>query len=171
MWFVVGALAGGAMSGTVIGVGAMLAPPPPRWLTLTVIGAVAFAVVLRDLRIIDVPLPQNRRQVRQSVLSMEPASGALMFGFEMGTGARTYMTGAAPYIAVVAVLAAGGSDPLPGLLAGIGFGLGRGLVPLASSLHHDEDAWERWTRTYAMRAVPVTSAVTTTMLAVAAVTR
>lgn len=120
-------------------------------------------VLLRDMGIIPVRFPQSQRQVRQSVLRMTPAIGALMFGFELGTGARTFMTGAAPYVALIAALLAGG--PLAGVLAGLGFGLGRGLVPIDRRMRQDEERWDAWLRAHGKRTLPVLSAIATSVAA------
>jgi hypothetical protein len=144
----------------------MLIPTPAPWLAVGLVGLTALLVLLRDIGLVAVPFPQSRRQVRQSVLGMQPSSGALMFGFEMGTGARTYMTGAAPYIVVVGALVADGHGPVPGVLTGVGFGLGRGLIPLARKLHSNEHIWDTWTYKYAKRTLPVMSALATTALIV-----
>lgn len=165
-WFVGGSLTGGMVSGAVVGLIALLVPTPPVWLAVALVGLTAALVVLRDTGLAAVPFPQNARQVRQSVTKMHPASGALMFGFELGTGARTFMTGAAPYIAIAAVLVAGGHGMLPGLLAGAGFGLGRGLVPVERALPGGEHGWDEWIRKHGEGALPVLGAGATALAAV-----
>jgi hypothetical protein len=51
----------------------------------------------------------------------------MQFGFEMGTGARTYVPTSAPYILALAIFLLG---PAIGtaIVAGIGFGIGRSAV-------------------------------------------
>lgn len=169
-WFLAGALMGGGTSGAAIGIGALLIPATPLWMASGLIGFTALLVVLNDSGTLVVPFPQNHRQVRQTVIDMQPAAGAPMFGFEMGTGARTHVTGSAPYIVVVAALLADGYG-LAGLLAGLGFGLGRGLVPLDRRMHHHEEAWGRWILHHGKLALPLVSAATTTAVAVATVFR
>jgi hypothetical protein len=112
------------------------------------------------------PFPQNARQVRQSVVHQHPAIGAVMFGFELGTGARPFMTGAAPYVAITAAVMTTWWAPLSGVLAGVGFGLGRGLVPLERRLHHGDDRWDAWVQRHGARALPLASTFATTALAV-----
>lgn len=73
------------------------------------------------------------------MLRMRPTVGALMFGFELGTGVRTLVTGSAPYLAVlVCILVA---DWHVSLAAGLGFGVGRGLLPL-DRFHAGPDFWD-----------------------------
>lgn len=168
LWFLVGTLVGGATSGAAIGMAALLVPLLPGVLVASLIGATALVVLLHDAGIRRFPFPQNARQVRQTVVQMQPASGALMFGFELGTGVRTYVTGAAPYIAVVAALAADGHEPLPGILLGVGFGLGRGLVPLDRRIQGDETNWDRWVSQHGKRTLPLVGALATTVATAAA---
>lgn len=83
---------------------------------------------LRDL----LSLPENRRQIPSTVLSQSVIRGAARFGFEMGTGMRTYVPSMAPYVLLLALLLI-----LPTLGATIfvalGFSLGR-TFPLAARL-------------------------------------
>lgn len=68
-------------------------------------------------------LPENRRQVTQRVVRMRPLHGALKFGFEMGTGVRTYVTAASPYVVAAWVLLYG--DLALAAATATAFGLGR----------------------------------------------
>jgi hypothetical protein len=164
-WFAAGALMGGATTGVLVGIAALLVPALPPIVAIALVALAAVLVLLRDTGLVAVPFPQNQRQVRQSVLQMQPASGAVMFGFELGTGARTFMTGAAPYVAIIAALVADGPGPLPAVLAGAGFGLGRGLVPIDRKLHGDWSRWEAWIGQYGRRTVPVVGTIATTITA------
>lgn len=170
MWFIGGAWMGGLLSGSIVGAGALAIASPPQWLALILLGATAVLVLLRDGGLVAIPFPQNARQVRQSVLRMHPSSGALMFGFELGTGVRTHMTAVAPYIIVVAVLTAG-ADLSAGVLAGTGFGLGRGLVPLGRMVHHSGEAWDDWVRRHGERKLPVAAAVGAAVVAAVMILR
>lgn len=75
-----------------------------------------------------VPLPESRRQIPAEVFNHSLIEGAFRFGFELGTGVRTYVASPAPYVLLLAILL--GWLPLGWalLLAG-GFGLGR-AIPL-----------------------------------------
>jgi hypothetical protein len=89
---------------------------------------VAVLGLLRELGVVPIRLPQNTRQVPQDVLQRHLLRGAWQFGFELGTGVRTYVSATAPYVLAAAVLLAGG---LPAAaLAGLGFGAGRAATPL-----------------------------------------
>jgi hypothetical protein len=86
-------------------------------------------------------LPQNRRLVPQSVIPRANVEGPLQFGFEMGTGVRTFMPTALPHALVLTVALLGGVAP--GLLAGLGFGIGRALMPLTRSRAPRPDVWDK----------------------------
>lgn len=91
----------------------------------TVLAAVA--ALAHDAGVVTLPLPQNRRQVPRNIVRRGPAVGALQFGFEMGTGARTYVTAAAMHCLLVAIILLARLDEA--LLAGVAFGLGRAAMP------------------------------------------
>ena len=81
-----------------------------------------------------IPLPENRRQIPTEVFNGGLVRGALRFGFELGTGARTYVPAPAPYVLLLVLLLAWLPLGLAVLVA-LGFGLGRGLplmIPLAA---------------------------------------
>jgi hypothetical protein len=77
-------------------------------------------------------LPQNRRQIPLEVFGSGLVKGAYRFGFEMGTGVRTYLPSPAPYILLLALLF-GRLTLASALFVAIGFGLGR-AVPLMLQL-------------------------------------
>jgi hypothetical protein len=112
-------------------------PAPVRW--LAILGAAVLGV-LREFQVLRFPLPQNARLIPQRVLQYRPYTGVLQFGFELGTGVRTYVSSSAPYVLVVAVLA-GGQGLAVALVAGLGFGVGRGLTAALSN-QTGGDAWD-----------------------------
>ena len=92
-----------------------------------------------DLRILPLRVPQNARQVPEKVQLRGPRYGALQFGFEMGTGLRTFMTSVLPHAVGLC-----GLMFLPtsyALIAGLGFGVGRSVVPLARAIPGNEPDW------------------------------
>lgn len=103
--------------------------------------AVALLGVLRDAKVVRLALPQNARQVPQDVLRPSPRRGALRFGFELGTGVRTYLSATAPYVLAVAVLLAGQRLELAAL-AGVGFGAGRAATPLIRRARGAVEGWD-----------------------------
>ncbi|WP_084735937.1 hypothetical protein [Actinophytocola xinjiangensis] len=132
---------GAVLSALVLWVVSGLVPPVPDTVLASVVVAVAVAGVARDAGLVRFPLPQNARQVPRNVLTENVARGSLRFGFEMGTGVRTYVSSTVPYVLVVALVLAG-----PGLLtsvaAGVGFGLGRALTPTARFASGDGETWD-----------------------------
>lgn len=83
-----------------------------------------------------VRLPEARRQIPLEVFFGGLVRGAWRFGFEMGTGMRTFVPSYAPYVLVLALVLA---RPTLGqaLLVALGFGLGR-AVPLMVHLRPEE---------------------------------
>lgn len=149
---------GGLTTGLALAVAGGLLPMSPPVEAMTPALAVLFSVALaRDLGAVEFWLPENRRQVRQTVLRLRPVVGDLMFGFELGTGARTFVPATAPYLVAVAVIVAADGF-IPGLVTGAGFGLGRGLVVVDRMLHRDRERWDRTMKSYA-RAWPVVGLV------------
>jgi hypothetical protein len=71
-------------------------------------------------------LPESRRQIPAEVFGASVVRGAYRFGFELGTGVRTYVSSAAPYILLLTVMLAH-ITLVNAVLVGLGFGLGRAL--------------------------------------------
>ena len=170
VWFVAGAMAGGALLGAV----AALAAWPARALPASVaalVGSLGCLVVLAcDREIGRFRLPIHPRQVNERWLMQYRrwlyASG---FGFQIGTGFATYIMTAATYLVVLLAVLAG--SPGWALITGLTFGLVRGAAVLLSSrcrspeslraLHRMLDRWEPTSR----RAVVIVEAVVAGVLA------
>ncbi|MEU4382618.1 hypothetical protein [Micromonospora echinofusca] len=136
-----GLIAGGLLSGSVLWLlSGLSAPLPVPWRYAGIV-AVALLGLLREVGLVPLRLPQNARQVPQDVLQRSLRRGALQFGFEMGTGVRTYVSASAPYVLAVAVLL-GGQRLHVAMLAGIGFGVGRAMTPLARRAAGTGDRWD-----------------------------
>jgi hypothetical protein len=116
------------------------APLPAPWRYAAIVAA-ALLGVLREAEVLTIPLPQNARQVPQDVLRHSPRRGALRFGFELGTGVRTYVSATAPYVLAVAVFL-GGQRLQTAVLAGIGFGAGRAATPLIRRASGAVEGWD-----------------------------
>ncbi|MEV4007080.1 hypothetical protein [Actinomadura sp. NPDC049753] len=106
-------------------------------------GLAAFAVLLRETGLVKLPVPENKRLVPEEVQHRGRLVGPIQFGFEMGTGMRTYSPSALPHLVLLAVLLV---LPFPGALAaGAGFALARWIMPAASIGHGADGGWEdRW---------------------------
>jgi hypothetical protein len=121
-------------------------PLPGNWRVM-LLASVAVLTIMRDWGIVHLRLPENRRQVPQTVFAQRPYRAALQFGFEMGTGVRTYLTATSPYLLAFFIVFA--VPDLAGVLtAGAGFGIGRGILPSMRHLAPDEHEWDdsidRW---------------------------
>jgi hypothetical protein len=133
-------IGGGLCSGVVLWLLSGLTQPIPQPWRYAAGFTVAVLAVLRDLGWVTIRLPQNARQVPQDVLRSHLVRGALQFGFELGTGVRTYVSAAAPYALAVALLLVGQRIEVA-VLAGLGFGAGRAATPL---LRYASAAGEHW---------------------------
>lgn len=131
MWglFVVGLLAGGATSGAIAWLLSGLTEPLPSSWRAPLLVALAATGLLRDLGLVTFRLPQRAQLIPRRVFEADLRRGFLRFGFELGTGLRTYVTSSAAYVALAAVLLLRPSLGVA-LLAGVGFGFGRALVIL-----------------------------------------
>lgn len=137
----IGLLLGGTVMGVVLGsVGALTVA-----VLSPVIGAVLWLAVVLVLAIPELagrrlPLPQNARAVPQQIITADVVGGPLQFGFEMGTGVRTFMPSGVPHMVAAGVLLTG--SPLVGVLAGLGFGLGRATMTAARCRHSQPNRWD-----------------------------
>lgn len=145
--FVTGLLLGGLTSAVVLwGVGT-LAGPLAAHVRVAVVLLCAAAAFLRDLHLVHFRLPQNARQIPRSVFRRGLARAALQFGYELGTGVRTYVPASLPYLVAVGLLLLA-PGIIDALAAGVGFGFGRALSLLLRLLSGRADAWDaafgRW---------------------------
>jgi hypothetical protein len=113
------------------------APLPPVVRLFLLAGGALFIWMVKQGPLAGVlALPESRRQIPAEVFGGSLVSGAFRFGFELGTGFRTYVSSAAPYILLLAIVAA--NPPLGLALAtGLGFGVGRAM-PLMITVSANE---------------------------------
>ena len=105
----------------------------------------AVAALARDFGVVRFGLPENRRLIPQSVFRRGPLIGPLRFGFELGTGVRTYLPSTTPYLLALALAVMPPPWPVA-ILTGTAFGVGRSLTPWARYLAADKARWdERFT--------------------------
>jgi len=134
-------VAGGMATGALVVLAGMILPPFPRSLISGIVVAASVLSLAHAAGIVNVRVPQNARQVPQVVDRLGPIAGGLQFGFEMGTGLRTYMTTALPHVVVLAVLLVyrGGAF---GIVAGAAFGFGRALTLLSRGTGEWARRWD-----------------------------
>jgi hypothetical protein len=77
-----------------------------------------------------VRLPEAKRLIPAEVFGHGILKGAYRFGFELGTGVRTYVPSPAPYLVALVILL-GGVTFGGALMIGLGFGLGRAMPLMA----------------------------------------
>ncbi|MFF5213029.1 hypothetical protein [Streptosporangium sp. NPDC000396] len=111
----------------------------PTAVRLALLGVLAVIVLLRETGLITLRVPENARLVPEHVLHRGRVLGGIQFGFEMGTGMRTYSPSSLPHLVLLALLLA---VPFPGALAaGAGFALARWIMAAASVTHSDDGSW------------------------------
>src|SRR5687768_17502625 len=121
-------------------VGALFGALLPRWRSLGAWLLAAAVIAGAELLGKRLPLPQNARAVPQEIITSGSHSGPLQFGFEMGTGVRTFMPSGVPHILALGLLLTG--SPIIGLVAGIGFGLGRVAMTVTRGASPDPRGWD-----------------------------
>lgn len=140
-WFAAGLAAGGLLTGCVLWLlSGLAAPVPLAWREAAVV-VLAAAGIARDAGVLPVRLPQNARQIPREVLQTRLLRGTFRFGFELGTGVRTYVPATAPYVVALAVLLVSGGV-IAALSAGLGFGAGRALTPVLRYASGDGAWWD-----------------------------
>ncbi|MBM7784018.1 hypothetical protein [Tenggerimyces flavus] len=141
--FSLGLLLGGVVSALVLfllsGLGSFV---PLTWRHVAVL-AIAVVGALRDAGVVRFWLPQNTRQVPQDVLQRHLWRGSLQFGFELGTGVRTYVSATAPYVVALALLLSSPSVWVA-VVTGLGFGLGRAVTLVSRYAAADQLRWDGW---------------------------
>lgn len=170
VWFVIGAVVGGAT----LGLGAALLAWLVSLVNLTAAAALACAAVLAlvtatsDLRLFGVHLPVNPRQVNELWLgrfrSWVYGSG---FGWQIGVGFATYIMTGAVYLSVA--LAALTGNPLVAFGICVLFGLLRGLAILLGATITSPERLLAFHRRFDALAEPVRRAVIGVQFAVAAI--
>ena len=162
--FGLGLISGGLAVGAVLWfAGALLAWIPGGILIACAI-AIGTLALLKDLGWLEVRLPENARQVPIDVMYRDPRITLVQFGFELGTGARTFVTAAAPYSVAATVVAL--HPPIGQVaIAGAAFGAGRLCMALMREVSRDADAWDS---AFAARSRLVASLASLTALGVLA---
>ena len=119
----------------------MLLPAPLRW---ALFGLLALPVLARECGLVRFRVPENARLVPEDVQHLRHW-GALQFGFEMGTGMRTYSPSALPHLALAAIVLVVPFGPAFAVAAG--FAAGRLAMPLLSNAWSDDGSWSAvWSR-------------------------
>lgn len=137
--FAAGTTLGGAFTGSVLGVLSGLLSPIPQQVRLGVLAVAVVALVVLDLTSRALPLPQRGELIPQDVFHRGMRRGAFRFGLEYGTGFRTLVPSAAPYVVALLVLLA-----IPpwwwALVLGSAFGAARSLA-IAQRVLIGSDGW------------------------------
>ncbi len=141
MLYSLGAVLGGFLSATALWFVSGLFGWIPLTIRLTFFAITAAALMAAELGFVDLPLPQNARQIPQSLFYRGVGRATLQFGFEMGTGVRTYVSATPPYLLAIALLL-GFTDFVNAIAAGVGFGTGRAAVVWMRKWARDKERWD-----------------------------
>jgi len=140
--FMAGLALGGVLSASVAWLLGGLLQPLPRGVRVVALLAAAVVVGLHELGVLHLRLPSTHRQVPREVFDRGPYASALQFGVELGTGVRTYLPSAVPYVLLAALLLLQPSLAAA-LLAGASFGgLGRAAMALSRTASADPEDWD-----------------------------
>jgi len=115
-----------------------LAEPLPAYSRTALILTVAAVGAAREAGLITIPLPQNARQIPQEVLQFRLRRGSLQFGFELGTGVRTYVSASTPYVLALGLLLSRQGIAATAIV-GTAFGAGRALSAALTLWSRDPD--------------------------------
>ncbi len=124
--YVVGTTLGATLTVMITWVLSGFAAPLPVYAraAMIAVGAIFIWLCERGPLSSRISLPQARRQIPAEVFGRGLARGAFRFGFELGTGVRTYIPSPAPYILFLTILF-GHLTLASALCVAVGFGLGR----------------------------------------------
>ena len=140
--YVIGLLVGGMLSALGAWMLSGLFQPLPFSVRAVALASVAILALGHDLGLLRVPLPQNHRQVPQEIFHRGPGRAAFQFGFEMGTGVRTFVPATAPYVLAAALVLLGGGPVLVPLV-GLGFAVGRAAMILSYFWSREGSQWSQ----------------------------
>lgn len=138
----VGLAGGGLAAGLLVWALSGLVAWVPVLAATCVLWVAALGVLVRDLGVVRIALPERRALVPKSILDQAPPLAAFGFGIQLGLGFRTYVSASAPYLLVIALSLYSQSLPLF-LAAGVAFGLGRFAMPAGRYISSDGEEWNR----------------------------
>lgn len=139
--FAFGLMLGGTATALALWMLSGLPSVSPSYVQASVLIGLAMAAVARDLEIVRFPLPQSARQIPKTVFHRGIVRGTLRFGFELGTGIRTFLPSTTPYVLAAAVLLQAERVSVA-IMAGASFGLGRSAMPAMRYLSGAPEDWD-----------------------------
>lgn len=138
----------------------------PASFRLLLVGAIAVVCLLREVRILKFRIPQNARLVPESVVAKGPVLGPVQFGFEMGTGVRTYSPSSLPHLMGLSICLILSFPAAVSL--GVGFAGGRMLMAFSALISGDGSRWTTMWRAkrHQLAAVLATGAIVSSLFLV-----
>lgn len=139
--FVLGLSLGGLLSATTVWLVSGLLTPLQSSVRIGIVLAIGTVAILRDLGVVRFHLPENARQIPRSVFRRGIPRAAVQFGFEMGTGVRTYVPTTVPYVVALALMVLAPSFEIA-IITGLGFALGRAAYLVLRLASGKDSAWD-----------------------------
>lgn len=151
--YAAGAIAGGLVSALGFWtVGGLLNPLPVVLRRGILLAGIVWASIAQLTPLLSVP--QRKHQIPQEVLLGQGWMGIMQFGFEIGTGMRTYLPTSAAHVLALFLLL-GTPTIVEALAVGLGFGLGRALQLFSTAIVADRESFlEGWSVPVACLAGP-----------------
>lgn len=115
--------------------------PLPHGVRVGMVLLGGLVAILRDLHLVDLPLPERTALVPRSVFEPGLPRGALRFGIELGVGFRTRLPSTIPYVLALAVLL-GVPDVRQVVFLAFGFAAGRGSAVVGRAVSRDGQRWD-----------------------------
>lgn len=98
-------------------------------------------ISLRETGALSFALPENRRLVPEVVTRKGRILGPVQFGFEMGTGVRTYSPSALPHLCLVFIILFANLEMT--IAGAVGFAGARLLMALSSLAYSRDGLWSK----------------------------
>ncbi|HEX2295835.1 MAG TPA: hypothetical protein VHN37_11050 [Actinomycetota bacterium] len=132
---------GGATTASVLAVASGFASAAAEVVRHSLLVCLSILFSIREIGLLSFKLPQRAKLIPQSVFARPFPANVVQFGWELGTGVRTYISSTTPYL-VGAILLLGKPDIAALLAAGVGFGVGRAASPISRFASGDGDRWD-----------------------------
>jgi hypothetical protein len=135
--FTLGCVLGASTTAAVVALLGALLAWVPLVLRCSLLVVIALVLLARQLGLVGFDLPQNRRQIPVQVFDRRQFwRGALQFGFELGTGIRTYLPNGSAHLLAAALFLT--VPPWPVVAAvGVLFGTSRAAVVVVGNAAPD----------------------------------
>lgn len=152
--YTAGAAAGGMVTAVALWLCSGLVSSVPAGARVAILGIAAAGSVLREAGVLVIRMPERRNLIPEAVAQKGFPTGPLQFGFEMGTGVRTFLPSSSAHVIAIAVVLL-----LPSFgeaaSAGLGFGIGRTVILWQAYCTDHRKVLDSWLTSGATRTIRV----------------